>query len=405
MKPEKNSSMNHKPKLLLLTAPLAPLIGNNANLLGKLVPFISQQYDVRLFSMADGYDHSKLPDMLFGVPVMWGDSNGMNRFMKFVYSVLARLVDHNGYSDAIQVLKCTHEIKRIRKTYPFDIAIATIEPYYIGIAPLRLRDVRNVLYLMDPTNAVQGVYETRFRNKIIGPVIRKEDLIITTPFIKQALQGRGFDTDCVKIAGFPMIDRSPLKSSLKTENEKIDLLFCGWLYSDIRSPEFFLKTVSYMDERFRITFMGRDCEKIYDMVKEKIRAEIIAVPQQTYEVALQTIADADILINIGNSVPVHMPSKTLEYINAGKPIINFYKRPDCPTLYYTERYPLCLNVYEGMSDIREAAKTVIEFCLCNKGRTVDRNDILSEYRDCTPRYIAEKIIEGIDQFYESERSV
>ena len=62
------------------------------------------------------------------------------------------------------------------------------------------------------------------------------------------------------------------------------------------------------------------------------------------------MADADVLINIGNSVPVHMPSKTLEYINTGKPMVNFYKFADCPTLYYTKRYPLCLNLYEKEFD-------------------------------------------------------
>ena len=59
------------------------------------------------------------------------------------------------------------------------------------------------------------------------------------------------------------------------------------------------------------------------------------------------MAKSDVLINIGNSVPVHMPSKTLEYINTGKPIVNFYKFKDCPTLYYTNRYPICQNVFEG----------------------------------------------------------
>lgn len=392
-----NSPMKHNTKLLLLTAPLSPVIGNNANLLGKLVPFLSQQYEVRLFSMNNGWETSELPNTLFGAPVIWGDSNRVNQFVRIVYSAIARLIDRNGYSDAIQVLKCTHELKKIRKVYPFDVAIATLEPYYMVIAPQLLRNTRNVLYLMDPTKAVQGEYETLFRNRIIGSIIQKEDLIVTTPFIKQALQNRGFNTDYVKVSGFPMIDRPPMKSILKKEDEKIDLLFCGWLYSDIRSPGFFLKIVSYMDDRFRITFMGKDCDKIRDMVKEKIRAEIITVPQQTYEVALQAIADADILINIGNSVPVHMPSKTLEYINAGKPIINFYKMPDCPTLYYTERYPLCLNVYEGTGeDISAVANKIIDYCLSSKGKTVERAEILRRYHDCTPRYIANQIIEGIE---------
>ena len=121
------------------------------------------------------------------------------------------------------------------------------------------------------------------------------------------------------------------------------------------------------------------------------------MPQQPYEVALQAMADADILINIGNSVPVHMPSKTLEYINTGKPVVNFYKMQDCPTLYYTNRYPLCLNLSEQDPDLDAAADRFMSFCLENKGKTVDRAYIESEYADCTPEYIAGKILEALEK--------
>ena len=121
------------------------------------------------------------------------------------------------------------------------------------------------------------------------------------------------------------------------------------------------------------------------------------MPQQPYEAALQAMADADILINIGNSVPVHMPSKTLEYINTGKPVVNLYKMQDCPTLYYTNRYPLCLNLSEQDPDLDAAADRFMRFCLENKGKTVDRAYIESEYADCTPEYIAGKILEALEK--------
>ena len=109
------------------------------------------------------------------------------------------------------------------------------------------------------------------------------------------------------------------------------------------------------------------------------------------------MAQADILINIGNSVPVHMPSKTLEYINTGKPFVNFHKLSDCPTLYYTKRYPLCLDLYEGDADIDTAAERFTEFCVENAGKTADREYIEREYAECTPRYIAGKILDALGE--------
>ncbi|MBO4452716.1 MAG: hypothetical protein J5793_02155, partial [Clostridia bacterium] len=88
--------------------------------------------------------------------------------------------------------------------------------------------------------------------------------------------------------------------------------------------------------------------------------------------------------------------KTLEYINAGKPIVNFHKMPDCPTLYYTNRYPLCLNVYEDKSAVDENTSKFIDFCEKSIGKTVERDYILREYADCTPEYIANVILKGLN---------
>lgn len=145
-----------------------------------------------------------------------------------------------------------------------------------------------------------------------------------------------------------------------------------------------------------VTFMGKECEKLTERFDVQTKAELITLPQQPYETALQAMADADIMINIGNSVPVHMPSKTLEYINTGKPFVNFYKLDDCPTLYYTKRYPLCLNVSEKDPDLDAAAERFVDFCIANKGKTVDRQFIEREYADCTPAYIADQILRALE---------
>lgn len=184
-------------------------------------------------------------------------------------------------------------------------------------------------------------------------------------------------------------------SGIIKDSARINLLFCGWMYSDIRSPKYFLDIVSRLDERFCVYFMGKECDKLRERFDFATKAEVVTLPQQPYQTAIDAMFDADILINIGNSVPVHMPSKTLEYINTGKPMVNFYKFEECPTRYYTDRYPLCLNLFEGDDNIDEAAKNLIDFCLENKGKTVDRSYIESEYADCTPQYIAQQILDKL----------
>jgi len=249
---------------------------------------------------------------------------------------------------------------------------------------------------MDPPACVSNGTETAYRNRTLPSVLKSQSALVTTPFIIEALKAHGIPLPRkAEAVGFPIISENH-REGKRYSDGKIRLLFCGWLYSDIRSPKYFLNIVSRLDERFEVTFMGKECELLRERFPIETKATLIALPNQPYDVALQAMADADVLINIGNSVPVHMPSKTLEYINTGKPMVNFYKLADCPTLYYTKRYPLVLNLFEEEKDMDAATGRFVRFCEENIGKIVDHDWLETEFADCTPRYIAQKILESLE---------
>ena len=70
--------------------------------------------------------------------------------------------------------------------------------------------------------------------------------------------------------------------------------------------------------------------------------------------------------------------------------MNFHKLPACPTLHYTKRYPLCLNIYEGDTSDPEA---FIRFCLENRGKIAPEPHI----PECTPHFIAQAILDEIGE--------
>ena len=385
-------------KLLIMSGPLFPNLGNNANLIGKLIPYLLEKnHEVRWFSSAFDVNQDKLRKKVLGIPVYWcQDRKDMKR--KCLYPFLSKIKDPNGFSDELQVQIYLREIKRIRNEYPFDAVISTSEPYPMAVAASKLKSVRRILYLMDPPALISNGYVTKYRSNTLERTLKNQGIIISTPFIFEALKKHRIDIKEVTriMTGFPMINDYGLTSGCQDKG-KIKLLFTGWLYSDIRSPEYFLKIVSELDERFQITFMGKECEHLKERFPIETKAEIITLPQQPYEIALQAMADADILINIGNSVPVHMPSKTLEYINTGKPMVNFYKIENCPTLYYTKRYPLALNLFEGDIDINGTTLKFIRFCESAKGQYIERKYILEKYKDCTTEYITNKILDVLEK--------
>ena len=385
-----------------MTGALLPQPGNNANLISKLVQYLQKEHEVHVFAPAFG--KTELPETKFGVPVHWATDSQKDLKRKFVYPAVSKLIDPKGYSDALQGMILSRELKNVRMSYEFEAVISTMEPFSSAITATQLEGVKKVLYIMDPPACTTGNRGTPFRNRKLREVLAKQDLILTTPFIREALGkcGYGEYDDKIVPVGFPMIEEHEHGDTriINADNVKINLLFCGWMYSDIRSPKYFLDIASKLDERFCIYFMGKECDKLCERFDFETKAEVVTLPQQPYQTAIDAMFDADILINIGNSVPVHMPSKTLEYINTGKPMVNFYKFPDCPTKYYTDRYPLCLNLFEGDGDIDNAAERFIDFCLTQKGKTVEREYIEREFADCTPQYIAQQILDKLGDRHE-----
>ena len=381
-----------------MTGPLFPQPGNNANLIGKLIPIIlAAGHEVHLVSFAFDADERELPNECFGVPVHWATDQKRDWKRRLLYPAISKAVDPNGFSDALQIQILMRELKNVCRQYPIDAVVSTSEPYVMACAASQLYGGKKALYMMDPPACVSNGKETVYRNRTLPFVLKNQDALITTPFILEALKTHRMPLPKkTETVGFPMITPQTARTS-HAEGDKVKLLFCGWLYSDIRSPKYFLDIVSRLDDHFEVTFMGRECETLLERFPIETKAKIITLPQQPYEMALQAMADADILINIGNSIPVHMPSKTLEYINTGKPMVNFYKILDCPTLYYTQRYPLALNLFEEENDIDLAAQTFTDFCLMNKGNTIDHTRIEQEYVDCTPQYIAQKILDFLEK--------
>lgn len=377
-------------KLTLFLNPMHPKRDHNANLVLKLVPYFNCDCTILALNMNES--NKNLPADIDGVPI---------RFVK-KHKLFDRILFHSfrllfGRAHADNLL-CT--VKTYFKSIPLRIKRkhdAVISTYHMPFPPITAslmgKKTVKALYLMDPTEAMYNSAQTiKNEPKWFLKMLGRQDIVFTTKFIKEAMLLKGYGEYAKRIVevSFPMITGFSNVPAPKNDG-KITLLFAGRIYAGIRSPEYFLKIVSKLDERFRVMFIGQGCEKLVKSTLSNSRAEIIAKPQVPYEQILQEMADADVLINIGNSVPVHLPSKTLEYINTGKPFVNFYKFESCPTLHYTKKYPLCLNVFENNGDIDSVAEEFMDFCINSKGKKLDNEWLADAFSESTPKTIAKTI--------------
>lgn len=381
-------------KILFVTSDFYHNQNNNTHLMMKLLPcLVRQKHEIHILSsISEHVDTSKFPAFT-DYTVHWCKDSAYSLYRNPLTKRLITLQYARNLSE---------KAKALHREFGYDLILTTHYPNRGVSAVIRLPDsCPKMLYLMDPPEFLHSRVSNAFLKKqIFAQFLKKNHFILTTPFIRRALSGHGLGKYDPKITeiGFPILTNNPhtpTERDIVMDRSKINLLFCGTMHANIRSPKYFLDIVSRLDERFCVYFVGFGCPQLRERFPFETKAQVVTLPNQTYQIALNAMHNADILINIDNSVPVHMPSKTLEYINSGKPIVNFHKLEDCTTLYYTKRYPLCLDLPEYDPDIETAADKFLAFCLENHGKTIDTTGITETFRDCTPEYIADVITKQV----------
>lgn len=378
-------------KILFVTTDFYHNQNNNTHLIKKLLPYLvrrSHQVHI-LSSIPETVDTGTIPALADYTLHLSRDS----AYSLYRNPLTRKLVTLHYARNLAKKAKTLH------REFGYDLILTTHYPSR-GVSAVSLLpdSYPKMLYLMDPPEFLfQKVPNEFMKKKVFAQYLKKNHSILTTPFIRRALTEKGLGKYDPKITeiGFPILERNPcapVERDIVMSGDKINLLFCGTLHPDIRSPRYFLDLVSRLDERFCVYFVGQYCQHLHRNYPFQTKAQVVTLANQPYQVALNAMNNADILINIGNSVSVHIPSKTLEYINTGKPIVNLRKLPDCTTLHYTKRYPLCLDLPEYDPDLDGAAEKLVAFCLENRGKAIDTSGISEIFPECTPEYIADVII-------------
>lgn len=152
------------------------------------------------------------------------------------------------------------------------------------------------------------------------------------------------------------------------------LLYAGALYKEIRNPEFMLSVLSQIKNiRLELFCEKGECE---DIIQRYLSDNIVRysfVDKDRYDEMICN--EYDILINIGNISTLQAPSKMLELLSTGLPIINFYFVKDSQ-YDMIEKYPLGINI--GFQE-EEAVDKVSKFSNRINGRVLSFEEVASLY--------------------------
>ena len=180
-----------------------------------------------------------------------------------------------------------------------------------------------------------------------------------------------FPESATKISIIPQLMSLDMKPTIKGEvfpkDGKIRLVFAGRLYSEIRKPDFILRLFkhllnTHLSDRLELHFFGNinDCQGYFEPYKILIDKKIFCHGIANRDRVLQAMQEADVLVNIANESPYELPSKVVEYVSLGKPVLNLSKIDNDSSTEFFKVYPgtLCLLENGTTSDLEHIVKLV-----------------------------------------------
>lgn len=177
-----------------------------------------------------------------------------------------------------------------------------------------------------------------------------------------------------------IMDTNEQLLNFKTIDAPIRLVFAGTLYEKIRNPGFLLallsKTKSRMiPKKLEIHFYGPigDCTKEFETYQDAINVWIFLHGSVDKAELSKIYAEADVLVNIGNATSYQAPSKVIEYISTGLPILNITSISADSSIPMLDLYASALTLEQQNGVSEEAISTLCTFLI--KKQKVSRNVI------------------------------
>lgn len=255
----------------------------------------------------------------------------------------------NQYGDTIIRKDFYAAVQRNQMSGNYDAIVAIAQPFGWAVLANELKErypgAKIYLYMLDPYiyNYTLPQNKIEYRKKQFKRFTNNLDGIIFTRGIKEEAEKHNCTIRKRSIT-VDLPNMIPHKT-MQTKNylDKIELMFAGRFYPDIRNPQkMFNVLLQILDERTIFSMFSRGCDAMANSFTQSCPhvKQMDFLPHEKY---VKYFEGVDILVNLENTIPNQLPSKVFEYIASGKPIINFYEDENSMGLHYFCRYPLAFN--------------------------------------------------------------
>jgi hypothetical protein len=147
------------------------------------------------------------------------------------------------------------------------------------------------------------------------------------------------------------------------------LVFAGTLYSKIRNPAALLELFNSLlktsiGSQLELHFFGliNNCEPYFEKYHELLGSKIFLHGLVSRASALRAMMDATVLVNLGNLTAYQLPSKVVEYVMLGKPVLNITKSvADSSQIFFSDFEGICSVTEQAFLEDIDELERVKEF--------------------------------------------
>ena len=405
-------------RILFITQELYPSTAANERILFRVIDQLLAYPDISISILGQAQPEARWTDNYKGCPIIhtpwkhvaqykeWNLRLTRMKWLRFLLyprSIAYRIARAKGFENPY-VWEAQRWLKKHCEEY--DAIVAMSMPYEnLDIAAYVGDKVPVIFYPLEPI-ATYDKHVADFEQKLEYEIEleNKATKLILTHLIHQDFLSERTKVNDGKVveAEFPCVIQRLSQHGQTTENrEKINIVFVGRFYIGTREPDFLCHLIdSLPTDRYQLTIVGGFSRNNYkpEFVKKYLSNHHPTIKNVGFvgpEEADRYLINADILVHIGNRMPNIMPSKILDYISSGKPILNICKIHECPTIPLMKHYPMGLTIFEeeGISEL--VSERVREFCEKNKGKEISFEQIREMYWEYTPEEVGKIFYETI----------
>lgn len=295
--------------------------------------------------------------------------------------------------------KKNHYKAIIGLTLPVDTAIVASE--YDNFIHYELDAVANN---PEYKRGIKKLYRGRL-NRIERHLYEKAKLIIHVEFNRRYLE-KYRESDYYKkfvYSDIPNLVEPTRHDDYDYQSDNVvHFAYFGALVRDYRNPTYLIQVLKKLNQKVKIQcefFTRGNCE---DIISDSAKENPEVIIQRGY-VDQETVARkqnaVDFLVSIGNKLTgtdYSLPSKTIEYIAMGKPIIHIAGGDNDSAIAYLKKYDLACIIYQN-EDINNNIDKLIRFVKESKGKRVPFETVKKKFYHNSPDYTAKIIKDFLDR--------